>query len=145
MTMSPLFHHNFSRLSHKLPHSWIVAHTMMQDLNMSLHDTDISYILSGQVALQHLAQFPCPTLPSPHLLHSLAQAGMMHLCHIATWSTSNIPTNTILQPHPDLPALLQFTSAFPHLSIITSWLSSLSLPLLTYSHPSLAIPPATCQ
>ena len=137
---------NFSRLSHKLPHSWLLVHNIMKDLNLSIHDTDVSYLLSGHVSLQHLAHLSSsPTPPSLSLLRNLHSAGFSYLHEIGSWSDTPSPHLQSFHPRPDLPPLLQYTLTFPHISSLTSWLSSLTLSSLTYGFPSLAIPRHICQ
>ena len=140
---SPSFHHRYHRSSPNLPRSWIIAHAVMQDLNLSIHDTDVSYLMSGQVALQHLARICTHHQPPPsHLFTKLSSAGLLLLCHLGSWTTTstNLSTSSF-SVRPDLSALLRFTPILPQLPSLTSWLSSLNLSSLTYGHPSLAIPP----
>jgi len=141
-TTSPSFHHNYARLSHKLPTSWIIAHSVMRDLNLSIHDTDLSYLLSGQVSLQHLARVSDTPYP---FLHCFTSAGLTLLSHVGSWSRTSDPTHFTFQPRPDLSQLIRFTAALPHLPSFLTWLSSISLPLLTYNFPSLALPPTLRQ
>ena len=143
---SPAFHRSFARLSHKIPSSWVIAHSVLRNLSLSIHDTDLSYLLSGQVALQHLARTSeFPSTPSSHLIRQLTSAGFTQLSDIGSWSPGLLPTHFSFQPHADLPDLLHFTSALPSLPSLTAWLSSLSLSSLTYGSPSLALPPRTRQ
>ena len=142
---SPSFQRSYARLPHKLPTSWIIAHHVMRELNLSVHNTDLSFLTSGSVSLQHLSHFPSPSAPSAPLLRSLALAGISQLRQLASWAPAPDPLTWSLRPHPDLAQLLRYTSVLPHLPSIISWISSLSLPLLTYGHLSLAIPPPICQ
>ncbi|KAI0279627.1 hypothetical protein BGY98DRAFT_878332, partial [Russula aff. rugulosa BPL654] len=85
---SPSFHRNYARLSHKLPSSWVIAHSVMRDLSLSIHNTDLSYLLTGQVSLQHLARAsttPAPSTPSPPLIRNLSSAGLTLLSHVGSW------------------------------------------------------------
>src|SRR6266581_3407617 len=75
---SPAFARSYTRLQHKLPRAWVVVHSVLRELHISIVDTDVSHLFTGQVALQHLARSsPAsarPPLP-PHLLPGLASAG----------------------------------------------------------------------
>jgi hypothetical protein len=145
---SPSFIRNYTRLSHKLPSSWIVAQSVMQDLRLSIRDTDLSFLLSGRVALQHLVRLDnSPLAPPPQVLRNLASAGLTLLNHVGSWSSASAtqPAQIFFQPRTDLGELLRFTSASQSLPALSQWLSSISLPTFTYGCPSLALPPATCQ
>ena len=115
----------------------------MQDLHMSIRDTDLSPLLSGQVALQHLARLDnSPLSPPPQLIRSLQLAGLTLLAHAGLWSSASNPAQITFHPRDDLADILCFTSASRNLPSLIQWLSSLSLPRLTYGSPSLALPPA---
>jgi len=45
---------DFSRLDQSIPLTWLTAHRILKILDMSLRETDQSYILSGNVSLTHL-------------------------------------------------------------------------------------------
>jgi hypothetical protein len=109
---SPSFLRNYTRLSHKLPASWIIGQSVMQDLCLSVRDTDLSPLLSGQVALQHLARLEdSPLSPSPQLIRCLASAGLTLLAHAGSWSSASNPAQISFHPRDDLADILRFTSA----------------------------------
>ena len=92
-------------------------------------------------AMSPFNTLPAPPLP-PQLLPSLASAGLTMLHHVASWTSSHASSILpMLQICPDLPQLLRYTAAFPHLATFTLWLSSLFLASLTHNQPSLTFPP----
>lgn len=81
---STSFHRSYPCLSHKLPssESWVIAHSVMRDLQLSIHDTNLSYLLSGQVTLQHLARLSTtPSTSSLHLIRSLRPQAHFRWAH----------------------------------------------------------------
>ncbi|KAF9234430.1 hypothetical protein BU15DRAFT_52628, partial [Melanogaster broomeanus] len=140
---------DFSRTRSSLPFSWIMAHNTLRSLHISLLETDQSYWLTGDVSLAHIAHLQNPVLhPSHVIVANLARAGFTHLHQTGSWNDqdSGDPRKPTFRVHAFLSGALRFTSAEKDWGIISSWLSSLTLPRLAVGDDaSLALSPLAQQ
>ncbi|KAG0692478.1 hypothetical protein DFH29DRAFT_860829 [Suillus ampliporus] len=76
----PSLHRSFIRRKHALPMTWIVAHEVLQQSELSVPTTDQSFLL-GDVALCHLSRAcPSSSLPlSPYVISILETEGYSRL------------------------------------------------------------------
>lgn len=81
-------HRSFTRCRCVLPASWITAHSALSRLNISLRNTDISYLLTGDVAIRHILRaLPASSSlhPPPPAAYSLQHYGITHLNQLGRW------------------------------------------------------------
>jgi hypothetical protein len=84
LASSPSFERSYARFIHTLPRAWIVAHSVLRDLRLSISDTDLSYLLTGQLSLQHLARSALNLLPHSGVVAkplTRRSAGVLYLCN----------------------------------------------------------------
>jgi len=86
---------DFSRLDQSVPSAWLTAHRQLKRLNLSLRETDQSYIAQGDVSLSHLVRscgHRCPQIPANvngTTLRSLRLKGIRKLADVGEWMTNN--------------------------------------------------------
>ncbi len=142
-----------------LPFSWVYAHLTMQNSHLSILPTDLSHILTGDVALSHIIncittlinrtlppnQLP-PSPPSTSVTW-LARRHITKLQDLGCWEfppTLNTTTPSVLQ----VSFSLSPTNTHPpkYTQPLIVWLSSMAfLPLLTRSDPLILLPRLTRQ
>ncbi|GBE80306.1 hypothetical protein SCP_0300210 [Sparassis crispa] len=135
--LHPISQESYACQTHHLPPSWITAHTVLSTLRLSIRQTDLSYLFSGDVSLCHLLRslppLPDHPMPSPQMITNLERAGFTHLHHLVTWFPSNdplAPPSWSLHPTASVSNMLRFTAAASDWPAVSGWLQSLSLPYL---------------
>lgn len=82
---------DFSRLDQSIPLTWLTAHRTLKILDLSLRETDQSYVLSGNVSLTHLIRScihknpQIPKLINGTLLRCLRLKGIRRLADAGKW------------------------------------------------------------
>jgi hypothetical protein len=93
----PLNHEGLSRsftcFTDSIPAAWIIAHSQMSKLGLSLRQTDQSHLLDGQCSVSHalsLIKLSNPQVehPTGHAIWSIRSMGCHLLCHIGTWTVN---------------------------------------------------------
>jgi hypothetical protein len=137
----PRERHSFSRAKHLLPYSWIHAHHVLHQLDLSFCSTDLSFITSGNVSLIHLYNLITPpnqnrsSIISPSLLSHFQNSGISFLHQVGYWDFSNNSLMFFFKPHNlSFPYYYTLTREWPKL---LSWLQSLPYSLTTLSYPSI--------
>ncbi|KAK0446585.1 uncharacterized protein EV420DRAFT_1339507 [Desarmillaria tabescens] len=116
-----------------LPFPWLVAQSALSHLNISIRDTDLSYLFHGNVSLVHLNKLLPRTKTVPHHhLTNLANAGITTLRQLASFPSPSslsitsppcnplIPLQTVLYNH-------TFSRAQELSQQTTEWLASITL------------------
>ncbi|KAF8169247.1 hypothetical protein BJ912DRAFT_862213 [Pholiota molesta] len=137
----PRERHSFSRCKRLLPYSWIHAHHVLHQLDLSFCSTDLSFITSGNVSLIHLYNLTTPlnqnrsSLISPSLLSHFQNSGISFLHQVGYWIFSNNSLTFTFKPYNlSFPYYYTLTREWPKLF---SWLQSLPYSLTILSYPSI--------
>ncbi|KAF5385930.1 hypothetical protein D9615_002408 [Tricholomella constricta] len=139
---APGIHRLASNLSRHIPHSWPTAQTTLRELSLSLSHTDLSFITTGSVNIQHLYSLSCstPAFTLPHDLipsrtfNNFLRFNMSTLSHFGTWITD---------PDTGLPCRfspINLPPVFPYFlhrdwPLFISWFSFLPAIIYYLSHP----------
>ncbi|KAK0464798.1 uncharacterized protein EV420DRAFT_1303188 [Desarmillaria tabescens] len=127
-----------------LPFPWLVAQSALSHLNISIHDTDLSYLFHGDISLVHLNKLLPHTKTVPHHhLTNLANADITTLRQLASFPSPSslsitsppcnplIPLQTVLYNHTfndDTEDRLSVGGVLENSSATGSDLSMLALP-----------------
>jgi hypothetical protein len=128
---------------------WLSAYSVLKTLNLSIHHTHLSYILSGDISLQHLYNITSTLPHCPHLsirlLSTFAKNGYAFLHQLGYWSYSSHSSF----PSSFTPFNLTFQKTYltHDWPIISSWLLFLSsfLPYISHPEPLFLLPNSTQQ
>jgi hypothetical protein len=139
-----LTHNPTSRSSRLLPFSWLLAASFLSTLHLSILPTDLSYILDGSVALQHLLsqfRFLLPSHPSPpnRTIFNFHKHGFTLLRHFGSFlSHTSLPHTPLF-----LPFSLQFPDHQYYLTrdwhSLCDWFQFLPQLLVHLSFPDLSL------
>lgn len=138
---------SFIRRRNLLPWAWVLAHTVMSELNVSLRHTDQSHLFLGAVAISHISRtLSSQRSLSAHIMNSLSRLNILSLSQIATWTYTTHPITQLhpswaLSPRDDVFAFLSKNIPPHQITALSTWLRNLSLSHITYGlDSSLAIP-----
>lgn len=116
---------------------WAVALECLKAYGLGIRCTDLSYLLSGDVALRHLVRTLPPQSPSrisPLTVSNLERIGITHLSDLGHWqhcSPPGCPPAYRFAPYPSLPSRLQGFAAGRDLPQIIASLQHLSINQVT--------------
>jgi hypothetical protein len=136
---------NFSHYYKKIPAAWIIAQNTMMDLNpkLSLHLTDYSHIMHGEISISHainLCKAHGNSVPNGHAIRSMTTKGIHMLSHAGHWiETTNggLTFNVTDSPAP----LARWTAkSREHWCQIASLLNRLNIAWLVDGDSTLAKP-----
>ncbi|KAK0442581.1 hypothetical protein EV421DRAFT_1949429 [Armillaria borealis] len=94
---------SFMRRSSSLPFQWRIAHDTLRRNDLSIRNTDLSFLFHGDVSLRHVNHFlPSPLTLPPQSITNLANAGLVTLSDIAYFSLEPDHVSLQLTPLPNV-------------------------------------------
>ncbi|KAL0946881.1 hypothetical protein HGRIS_013047 [Hohenbuehelia grisea] len=137
---------SFNRQTRNFPSNWITAHSILREQRISIRQTDLSYVYSGDAALRHILRLTPVGTQSPLLsldVVALERRHITHMRHLVNWDyqPGNLRDRPIAVVLPALRTSLAGTTALLAAERVAHWLAAHAWDVLTPDHDLLVPPP----
>ncbi|KAH7904153.1 hypothetical protein BJ138DRAFT_1186025, partial [Hygrophoropsis aurantiaca] len=134
---------SFRRSTKQLPWSWILAHSVLRRLGISIIHTDQSYILRGDVSLRHVYNIvkSSSRFLNANMIHLLSLNGVNLLSDLGQWST-HVTHQPVFHVSASALQSMQFTSVRTHWNSIRNTFDMLPISAIVSGDWHLALPRA---